>query len=575
MMGFLLLCLCCLMIAEGAFAQQKTITGNVTDQRGMPLPGVAVLVKGTTTGAVTNEDGNFTLSVPVSAEVLQISFVGMKIQDVPIDGQTIFKIVMEEESIGIEEVVAVGYGTMRKRDVIGASSVIRSKEIAMAPVASAAEAIIGRMAGVQVAVTEGQPGAEIILKIRGGTSISQDNSPLYIIDGFPSDEGLRDISPSDIESIDVLKDASSTAIYGARGANGVVLITTKKGVEGTGNITYDGWAGVRRLGNELEVMDNMEFLRYQYERQGNVDGPGEDFLRRYGPWEGFSRYENIESVNWQNDVLGGNAFYQNHSIAISGGSKLTNYRLNYSYNDEEGLLIGNGFDRNVFRLKLNQQVTDRLKFATNVNYTISNITGGGTSERSILQNVVMYRPTTGLGHPDTETYPPFDNELSLDELLDQDYDNVSDLVNIETQSLAQHRLDARKNLTLNANLDYNLTDNLVLSVLGGMSVNNRRQEEFDDLRSSEMISKGGPFGFINLVESKKYNNTNFLTYIRTFNDIHSVNVVLGQEYVFDAYQMVEASSSLYDSDDIGLANLAMGNEHAKPQSREESEKLLS
>lgn len=552
--------------------QRREVRGSVKDLNNLPLPGVSVILKGTTTGTITGGDGTYVIQVPANVNVLVFSFVGMRSQEIDITGRQVVDVVLEEETVGIEEVVAVGYGTMRKRDVIGASSVVRSKDIAVAPVASAAEAIIGRMSGVQVSVTEGQPGAEIVLKIRGGTSISQDNSPLYIIDGFPSDEGLRNLSPSDIESIDVLKDASSTAIYGARGANGVVLITTKKGAEGTSSVNYDGWAGFRTLGRKLDVMNNKEFLRYQYERQGSVDGPSETFLRRYGPWDMFDRYDAIESINWQDRVLGGNAYYQNHNVSISGGTKTTNYRLSYSRNDEEGLLVGNGYSRDVFLMKLNQTVNDRLKFSTNVNYSISNVRGGGTSEGSILQNVVMYRPTTGLGHP---TLPPADDEVSWQELLDMDYDEVAGLVNIETQSLAQHRLDARKTLSLNANLDYKLAEGLTLSLLGGMTTNNRRQEAFDDLRSSEMRTKGGPFGYIRLTESKKYNNTSLLTYKANFDKIHNVNVVVGQEYVVDSYQMVQASSSMYDSDDIGLANLAMGNEHAKPQSREESEKLLS
>lgn len=557
---------------EEVSQQQRIITGVVTDQQGLTLPGVTIVVKGTNIGAVTNMDGNFNLSIPQNAETLQISFVGMRSQEIPIAGRSTFTIVMEEETIGIEEVVAVGYGTMRKRDVIGASSAVRSDEIAKAPVSSAAEAIIGRMAGVQVAVTEGQPGAEIILKIRGGTSISQDNSPLYIIDGFPSNEGLRDISPSDIESIDVLKDASSTAIYGARGANGVVLITTKKGTEGTGSVGYDGWVGFRRLGKQLDVFDNMEFVKYQYERQGSPDGPSESFLNRYGPWEQFSRYEDVESINWQDRILGGYAYYHNHNIHISGGTRTSNYRISYTRDDENGLLIGNGFDRNIFRLKLDQHVSKRLRFSTNVNYSMSNVRGGGTSDGKLLRNVVMYRPTSGLGHPER---PPLDDELSWDELLEEDYDAVSDLVNIETEAQAQHRLDSRKNLSLNASVDYELMDGLTLKLLGGLRIDNRRREAFDDLRSSSMRSKGGPFGYIRLTENPKYNNTSLLSYVKTFNNIHSVNLVVGQEYVFDSYQMVEASSSMYDSDDIGLANLALGNEHAKPQSREESEKLLS
>jgi TonB-dependent starch-binding outer membrane protein SusC len=330
--------------------QKKEIKGTVKDIKGISLPGVTVMVKGTNTGTITDDDGQYKLSVTTDNKTLLFSFVGMKTLEVPILDKTVFDAVMEEDIANLDEVVVVGYGTMKRRDVIGASVAVKGADIANAPVSSAAEAIIGRMAGVQVTTTEGQPGADIVLKIRGGTSISQSNAPLYIIDGFPSEEGLKNISTSDIQSIDVLKDASSTAIYGARGANGVVLITTKGGTEGKANVTYDGWAGFRTLGKQLEVMNSMEFLKYQYERQWDpaISGPSAEFVSKYGPWNSFSRYESEPSINWQDKILGGGAYYQNHNIAINGGTKTTSYRLSYSHDDEEGLLAGNGFDRNNF-----------------------------------------------------------------------------------------------------------------------------------------------------------------------------------------------------------------------------------
>jgi len=554
--------------------QKKTITGTVKDSKGISLPGVTVVVKSTTIGTITDIDGHFRLPVPADAKTLLFSFLGLKTIEVPIQGKTVFDMVMEEDIANLDEVVVIGYGTMKRRDVIGASAAVKGAEIASAPVSSAAEAIIGRMAGVQVTTTEGQPGADIVLKIRGGTSISQSNAPLYIIDGFPSEEGLRNISTSDIQSIDVLKDASSTAIYGARGANGVVLITTKGGTEGKANITYDGWAGFRTLGKQLEVMNSMEFLRYQYERQWDpaISGPSAEFVSKYGPWNSFPRYESEPSINWQDKILGGGAYYQNHNIAINGGTKTTSYRLSYSHDDEEGLLAGNGFDRNNFKLRLDQKVTDKLSFSSNASYSITNVRGGGTSEKSILNNVVMYRPISGLGDPSVGPAP---GEQDYQEFLQSDADQVSGLVNIATESLAKHRLKANGVIVFNAAIDYKLTPKLTLRLLGGMTLDNQRREEFDDLNSSEVITHGGPFGLIRIEDNKKYNNTSLLTYKTTIRDKHEISVMIGQEYVKDAYQMVEASASMYDSDDIGLASLAMGNQFPKPQSRLENNKLLS
>jgi TonB-dependent starch-binding outer membrane protein SusC len=560
--------------AMKADQQGKSVSGTIKDVTGEPLIGVTVQAKGTTAGTVSDVEGKFKLDIPVTARTLTFSFIGLKSLEVAVGTQAVFDIVMEEDIARLDEVVVVGYGTMKRRDVIGASSAMRGADIAKAPVSSAAEALTGRMAGVQLSTTEGQPGAEIVIKIRGGTSISQDNSPLYIIDGFPSEDGLKNISPSDIERIDVLKDASSTAIYGARGANGVVLITTKGGTEGKSSVTYDGWAGFKTLGRELEVLNSMEFLRYQYERQWDpgIPGPSASFVDRYGPWDSFSRYENIPSINWQDRVLGGNAYYQNHNISINGGTKTTSYRISYSRDDEKGLLVGNGFSRNNFKLRLDQKVTDKLSFSSNASYSFTKIKGGGTSEKSILGNVVMYRPTTGLGDPASV---PTDGELSWEELLSADEDQVSGLVNVEAESLAQHRLTATGNLVLNAALDYKITSDLTLRLLGGMSLDDKRREEFDNMKSSEVRTHGGPFGLIRIEGNKKYNNTSLLTYKKTFRDIHEMSVMVGQEYVYDAYQMVEASSAMYDSDDIGLASLAMGNEFPKPESRLENNKLLS
>jgi len=564
--------------AEGVDAEQqgKEITGTVTDIAGQPLLAVTIQAKGTITGTTTDIDGKFKFAIPITAHTLVFSFIGMKTQEVPIGDRIVFDIVMEEDIANLDEVVVVGYGTMKRREVIGASSAVRGAEIVKAPVASAAEALTGRMAGVQLQTTEGQPGAEIVIKIRGGTSISQDNAPLYIIDGFPSEDGLKNISPSDIERIDVLKDASSTAIYGARGANGVVLITTKGGTEGKASVSYDGWAGFRMLGRQLEVMNSTEFLRYQYERQWDATlippGPSLSFLSRYGTWDTFDRYLDEPSINWQQEVLGGGAYYQNHNLAISGGTKLTSYRVSYSRDDEEGLLIGNGYNRNNFKLRLDQKVNEKLSFSSNASYSYTNVKGGGTTTEGKLESIVMYRPTTGLGMEGSE---PVGDELSWEELLAAEEDDISGLYNVETQSLAQQRLKSTGNMVFNVSVDYKLLEGLTLRLLGGMSLDNIRSEEFETSKSSKMTSHGKPYGSIDLDDRKKYNNTSILTYKTSIRDNHELSLMVGQEFVYDNIKSVTASAAMYDSDDIGLANLAMGNEFPKPESREESIKLLS
>ncbi|MCD6354785.1 MAG: TonB-dependent receptor plug domain-containing protein, partial [Prolixibacteraceae bacterium] len=212
--------------------QQKAITGIVTDESGQPLPGVTVLVKGTTQGTVTNADGEYSISSLPENATLVFSFVGMRTQEIPVGEQTTINVQMEEKTIGIEEVVAIGYGVVNKRDLTGVVSKVDAEQLSAAPVSRVDQALQGKSAGVQVTSTNGSPGAGTTIRIRGGNSISASNEPLFVIDGFIGAGDLNTINPNDIESVEILKDASATAIYGARGANGVILITTKKGTVG-------------------------------------------------------------------------------------------------------------------------------------------------------------------------------------------------------------------------------------------------------------------------------------------------------------------------------------------------------
>lgn len=221
----LILCFILVLVSAGAWAQQRTVTGTVTDVGRQPLPGVTVVVMGTTIGTITDANGQFSISVPANAEALQISFVGMRAVEVPLTGQSNIEITLEEESVGIEEVVAIGYGTVRKSDLTGSVVSVGAEEIAAYPSINAVQALQGRAAGLQIASNNGEPGATQRIRIRGGTSISASSDPIFVIDGFV---GGSLPPPEDIQSIEVLKDASATAIYGSRGANGVIMVTTKR-----------------------------------------------------------------------------------------------------------------------------------------------------------------------------------------------------------------------------------------------------------------------------------------------------------------------------------------------------------
>jgi len=336
--------------------RQKEITGKVTDSDGLPLPGVSVIVKGTTIGTVTNNDGAFSLNIPLNAETLQFSFVGMRTQEVAIEDRTTFTVVIEEEMIGIEEVVAVGYGTMKKRDITGSVVSINEEALANRPSTNLEQMLQGNMAGLSVTVTgNSAEGTRNNMLIRGQNSITASNSPLIILDGVPFVGELSEISPNDVKSLEVLKDASSSAIYGARGANGVILITTKKGVTGKMITSYDGSFGIEEMTNVPELLDGKTFYELKQQR-GLVTTPIED--------EG---YETGRDTDWLG-IATRTGKRQQHNFSIRGGSEQTNYYISASYNNVKGIAIGDEFERYLFRINLDHKLTDWLTFGTNTQY---------------------------------------------------------------------------------------------------------------------------------------------------------------------------------------------------------------
>ncbi len=545
-------------------AQSNQIRGEVKDEQGAPVPDVSVLVKNDKAGTKTDANGAFTISVPPKA-VLVFSFSGFTTEEVAVKDQAVIQVVLHPAVSTLSDVVVVGYGTMKKSDLTGAASAIKGAELRKSPVTRAAEALTGKVSGVQVTTTEGQPGADILVNIRGGTSISQENAPLYIIDGFPSDRGLMQISPQDIERIDVLKDASATAIYGARGANGVILITTRSGQEGKASVSYDGYVGIKKFGKQLDVLSPYEYAVYQYERTRGIQSSEDLFLKTYGAWGDLENaYKGDPGINWQKEVFGRNALNQSHNVAITGGTKTTKYRISYSRDDEKGVMINTSYKRDYFKLKLDQKVTDKLSLSTNAQYSSSVTEGAGTSgtqDRGSLKNSVMYRPTYGL--------------LGADSILDLDFDPATSLTNPVTNAYSQLRKKNNSNTVINASIDYKLTQDLTLRILGGMTKNLDRNEAFDYSTSSYATTNGGPFGSILYNDAIKLSNTNLITYTKTINGKHDVNAMLGEESVYNRFQLLQAGANKFDNNDIGLNALQFGNVPQIPQSREETEKLLS
>lgn len=395
----LLILLHCIFVA-GVFSQNITVTGTVTEaETGDLLPGVNVVVEGTMQGAITSVDGEYQISVPADA-VLRFSYIGYKIQEIPVNGRTEINVVLQKESTLMDEIVVVGYGTARRQDLTGSIASVSSDVIDKVPLANAAEAIKGRLPGVNIITTDGSPDAEVVIRVRGGGSVTQDNSPLFVVDGFIVGS-IKDIPPGDISSISVLKDAASTAIYGAQAANGVILITTKNPVAGKTEVSYNGYAQYKTLPLErkYDVLDPYEFVMMNYEK-AILDSEADlrNFERYFGKYDDLELYKYKRPTDWQQELFGQGQVSHSHNLSISGGSEKTKLRLSLSHNNDDGMMIGNGYVRTGINFKLDHAISDKLTFESSARITDTRVDGAGTSGSAQLRikDVVTARPVNGI-----------------------------------------------------------------------------------------------------------------------------------------------------------------------------------
>ncbi|MCT4644636.1 MAG: SusC/RagA family TonB-linked outer membrane protein, partial [Carboxylicivirga sp.] len=570
-----------------AHAQEKTIRGIVTDETGDQIPGVNVVIKGTTTGTITNINGEYSLKVKNAAsDVLVFSFIGFDDQETIVANRDVINITLKTEFTQLDEVVAIGYGSMKKKDLTGAIASVNVEEMEKMPVANVAQAMAGRVAGVQITTSEGEPGAGISIRVRGGGSITQSNEPLYIIDGFPSEDGLSALDPSDIESIDILKDASSTAIYGARGANGVVVVTTKGGSVAKTTVNFDAYYGIKKLSNRLDVMNAYDFVKMDYERQthgvqftGDLDEEGNPIMTdgylnhssNYGTWEEHDNiYKNRPGIDWQDEAFGDNAYMQNYKVSVNGGTETAKYNIAYSHFDDEGLMVESGFNRDNAKLKLDLSPNKKLDISTNVNYTRQEKYGNGTSTGNSYFNrmyhIVQYRPTIGIKGEDSDLI-----NMDEDPILEDENGNV--LQNPITSAEAEHRSYQRKVLSMNANMKYELLPHLSVKVSGGFRDENRRTETFDGSRSI-YAKRNSIAGSLRNDEILSYNNTNLLIYKNKFNQ-HRVDFTVGSEINYREGKWFKASTSGFTNDDIGLGDLSLGATPGIPESYEYDNTMVS
>ncbi|WP_373725411.1 SusC/RagA family TonB-linked outer membrane protein, partial [Bacteroides heparinolyticus] len=378
---FLLLTLFCSVLSIQAQTGGQ-VTGKTVDTMG-ELPGVSVAVKGTANGTVTGLDGSFKLNNVKPTDVLQFSFVGYKTQEIKVGNRKVFNITMQEDAQALEEVVvvAVGYGDVKRRDLTGSIGKANMSDLTKTPVNNVTETLGGRIAGVQVSSTDGGLGDNYSIVIRGAGSLTQSTAPLYVIDGFPSEtSGMSALNPNDIESIDVLKDASATAIYGSRGANGVVIITTKKGKAGKATLTYNGSVTMSNVKNPMNLMNGYDFVNLQKEiMEGNtkeVDGQTVDEFTYFYLKDGITLddYKKFKSYDWQDEIYR-TAVSHNHHMALSGGSDKMNYSASLSYSNQQGVIINSDLSRYQGRFNFSQRINKRIKIHANANFA-SNVQRG-------------------------------------------------------------------------------------------------------------------------------------------------------------------------------------------------------
>ena len=458
-----------LLLSTNIVAQQRTISGTVTDQNGDPVIGATVIVKEGTQGTVTNVDGKYTLGVPATARTLIFRSVGKINKEVDIAGSVV-NVVLEDLLKTLDEVVVIGYGTQRKRDLTGSISSVSEKALKDIPVATVAEALTGKLPGVQVTTTEGSPDAEIKIRVRGGGSITQSNSPLYIVDGFLKDD-IKDVAPSEIQSIDVLKDASSTAIYGSRGANGVIIITTKSAKQGKISLSYDGYVGFKNITKKLEVLSPYQFVQKQYERATWNNAVASEYDKYFGSYEDINLYNFKNGTNWQDETFGRTGFQQNHSVALSGGTKQLKYNFSYTNLSDKAIMAMSDYNRNNFSGKLNYQPLKWLKLDVAARYAATVIIGSGAndvtgSEKSTsdsrVKNAVIYTPI----------------ELKNMVAQDDDMDAVASLYSPLVTTADNNRYQKKRDYNINGGFTVNFTKNLSLRSTYGLTKSNKDDKRF-------------------------------------------------------------------------------------------------
>ncbi|AOW21557.1 SusC/RagA family TonB-linked outer membrane protein [Urechidicola croceus] len=534
-----------------AFMTAQTVSGVITDADGSPLPGVNVVEKGTSNGVSSDFDGNYQISVGQNA-TLVFSSLGFDTQEIQVAGKVVINVTMAEDLQSLDEVVVIGYGTQLKENLSGSVSTVDTEALENIPQVSIDQMIQGRAAGVTVTQNSGQPGSSVSVRIRGVNTISGSSEPLYIIDGVPvsgessggDNSGLSPlaaINPSDIESVNVLKDASATAIYGSRGSNGVVIITTKRGKSGKGTFAYDTFLAVQQPTNKIEVLDLPGYAVLQNE-MSEVYGiePSIEFLRPELLGKG---------TNWQDEIFD-NALMQNHQISFSGGQDGTNYFVSAGYLDQEGTVIGSAFDRLTVRANVNTKLNDWITAGVSMTSSRTNekLTLNGQNN-GIIGLSLANNPATAVYNPDGS----FAGPVTADEIANGIRNPIAEALSIDNRLV-------RNRVLGNIYLQFKLSDHLDFRTELGGDFGTNQQDNFQPTYTYGALDRGE-----NQLNTRRENNDfwvikNLLTYHNTFNDKHDFTVLFGQEAQQSSWGGIIAQDGDFVSNDVPILGTGNAND---------------
>ena len=511
---------------SGALLANAQTKVTVVDATGEAVIGASVLEKGTRNGGVTDLDGNITIKVQGDNPIV-VSYLGMKPQTVSVKGKSTLKVVLEDDNTTLNDVVVIGYGTVRKKDLTGSVATVTGQDLVKVPVSNVSEALTGKMAGVNITTTDGSPDAEVLIRVRGGGSITGDNTPLIVIDGFQGGK-LSDISPNDIEDITVLKDASSTAIYGSEGANGVILITTKNAKAGKTQINYNGYLQTKKVSKRMDVLDTYEYVMSNYEYSAlRGESALNSFYKQFGVFDDLYLYKSQKAIDWQDDLFGESTLSQSHNVSLQGGTDKTKFNLSGTYDYNSGLMPNNDFSRYSFLFKLNHDINKNLKFSMTARVNDQEANGQGTQGGTykVRTEQALYGVATkglsGMITPDFST-------MSDDEIVEWQRANMS----LAEQSEQYWRKRNNRGFVFNGALDWTTPlKGLKAHLEGGYTYGfNEVKNWYGSTTTQASYVGGNPLADWTKTNTSSIRESFTLTYDTKLNKIHHFNVMGGQEY---------------------------------------------